>query len=341
MAATKSRLGRGLGGLISGGSAPSKKDGEAASATHKKGRKAAGAADGGKGVRDGGAKGKAPARSAPAPREVEVTGYREIPVGRIDENPYQPRKEFNEEHLRELMDSIRAEGLLQPVVVRVVGERFQLIAGERRWRACRELGMKQLPARVIEASDAASASISLIENLQREELNPIEEAMGYSSLIRDFDLTQEAVAERVGKGRATVANGLRLLHLEPEIQGYLSRGLISTGHSKVLLGIESSESRVWLARKVIEEGLSVRALEKTVKQTGGRPRRNDRGNGRVPPPEEVSALRDLEKRIASKLNTRVTLKHSPKKGKLVIEYFGNEDLTRLLEKMGVNDSHVG
>ncbi len=338
MATSKSRLGRGLGGLISGGSgssgtkapaASASADGSGTRATAKK--KTAAGAQGKKG---------AARNSAPVPGEVEVTGYREVSVSRIDPNPYQPRKSFDEEHLRELMESIRSEGLLQPVVVREAGERFQLIAGERRWRACQALEMKSLPARVIDASDASSASISLIENLQREGLNPIEEAMGYASLMRDFDLTQEAVAERVGKRRASVANSLRLLQLEDEIQGYLSKGLISTGHSKVLLGVESSATRLLLARKVIEDGLSVRALEKAVEESR-RPQRNTFGNNRSVPPSEASAVRDLEKRISSMLNTRVVLKHSPKKGRLIIEYFGNEDLTRIMEKIGVNDSHLG
>jgi ParB family transcriptional regulator, chromosome partitioning protein len=334
MAGTKSRLGRGLGGLISGGSASSRESGS------KSGRSGGAAPKKKTSANSKAGREKAGPNSAPAPETVEVSGYREVPVARIDPNPYQPRKEFDEEHLRELMDSIRSEGLLQPIVVRVAGERFQLIAGERRWRACRELKMTRVPARVIEASDSSSASISLIENPQREGLNPIEEAMGYSSLIRDFDLTQEAVAERVGKGRATIANGLRLLHLEQEIQGYLSRGLLTIGHSKVLLGVEDGASRLLLARKVIEEGLSVRALEKAVEQHR-RPQRNSQGSSRAVPAEEASAVRDLEKRISSALNARVELKHSPKKGKLIIEYLGNEDLTRLLEKIGINDSHVG
>ncbi len=334
MAGSKSRLGRGLGGLISGGSGSSDKNAGGRGAQAEKPGNTV------KPVPSGKSKVKAVPNSAPAPGEVEVTGYREVSVSRIDPNPYQPRKDFDEGHLQELMDSIRSEGLLQPIVVRLVGDRFQLIAGERRWRACQQLKMKRVPARVIEASDASSASISLIENLQREGLNPIEEAMGYSSLMRDFDLTQEAVAERVGKGRATIANGLRLLQLEQEIQGYLSRGLLSIGHSKVLLGVEDSQSRVLLARRVIEGGLSVRALEKAVEELR-RPRRNSSGNSREAPASEASAVRDLEKRISSTLNARVELKHSPKKGKLIIEYFGNEDLTRLLEKLGVNDSHVG
>src|SRR5204863_6559457 len=139
--------------------------------------------------------------------------------------------------------SIRAEGLLQPIVVRPVGDKFQLIAGERRWRAFQQLKIKSIPARVMTSSDASSASLAMIENLQREGLNPIEEAHGYASLIRDFDLTQESAAERVGKGRATVANSLRLLSLDPDLQGYVAKNLLSVGHAKVLLGIDDAAHR--------------------------------------------------------------------------------------------------
>lgn len=329
----KSRLGRGLSGLISGGmgtggggragavapeTAPPKNG-----AKEKKGDVPAEAAG----------KQAAPV-SASATPVTGLPGYAEIRVNRIDVNPFQPRKEFDAERLRELASSIQAEGLLQPIVVRQVGERYQLIAGERRWRACQSLELKTIPARIIEASDASSASISLIENLQRAELNAVEESLGYASLIRDFDLTQEEVAERVGKGRATVANSLRLLHLNGEIQGYLGKNLISTGHAKLLLGVEGEAEQVVLARKIIEEGLSVRAVEKLVKNL--KVRKNNPGAGERSPAEmEVSAVKDIEKQIAHRLNTRVALKHTAKKGKIVIEYYGNDDLQRILEKIGI------
>ncbi|MCM2275720.1 MAG: ParB/RepB/Spo0J family partition protein, partial [Candidatus Didemnitutus sp.] len=204
------------------------------------------------------------AAASPTPPPEGLAGYREVPVAQVEPNPYQPRKEFGPDQLGELVESIRAEGLLQPIVVRPVGDKFQLIAGERRWRAFQQLKLKTIPARVMNSSDASSASLALIENLQRADLNPIEEAHGYASLIRDFDLTQDAAAQRVGKGRATVANSLRLLALEAEIQGYLGKGMISTGHAKLLLGIEHAPERLLLARRAIEEGLSVRALEQIV-----------------------------------------------------------------------------
>ncbi len=302
MATPKSRLGRGLGALITSGNAAPKP------AT------------------------PAPVAAAPvaAPANDGLPGYREIAVHLVEPNPYQPRKEFSDEALTELVESIRAEGLLQPIVVRAAGDKFQLIAGERRWRAFQQLKLKSIPARVMTSSDASSASLALIENLQRADLNPLEEAHGYASLIRDFDLTQDAAAQRVGKGRATVANSLRLLGLEPELQGYVGKGMLSVGHAKVLLGVEHSPERLVLARRALEQGLSVRALEELTRHKAGGP-----GKKRKMPGATAAALTDIEKRLTTHLGARTSLKHSPKRGRIIIEYQGNEDLSRVLEKMGI------
>ncbi|HTQ31153.1 MAG TPA: ParB/RepB/Spo0J family partition protein [Opitutaceae bacterium] len=306
MAATKSRLGRGLGGLIAAAVPPAPKvDPIAMSAA-----------------------GHPPA--APA-----APGFQEISVDLVEPSPYQARREIPPEQLHELADSIRAEGLLQPIVVRRHGEKFQLIAGERRWRAFHLLKLKTIPARVVEASNASSAAIGLIENLQREGLNPIEEAYGYASLIRDFDLTQESTADRVGKGRATVANSLRLLTLDGEIQGYIAKNLLSVGHAKALLGVEDPAHRTVLARRVIEEGLSVRITEKLVQAKKAGAPAPAVSTGRTVPPAEAAAVADIEKKLTSHLGARVALKHAPKKGRIVIEYHGNDDLQRILEKLGV------
>ncbi len=302
MAIQKSRLGRGLGALITSGSTPPKTGGAPAIIS---------AAPGAPGL-DG------------------LAGYREVAVHLVEPNPYQPRKEFLPEALGELVESIRSEGLLQPIVVRAVGEKFQLIAGERRWRAFQQLKIKSIPARVMASSDASSASLALIENLQRADLNPLEEAHGYASLIRDFDLTQEAASQRVGKGRASVANSLRLLALEAEIQGYVSKSLLSVGHAKVLLGVENSPERLLLARRALEDGLSVRGLEELLRHKSG-----GAGKKRKMPGATATALTDIEKRLTSHLGARSTLKHSPKRGRIIIEYQGNEDLSRILEKMGL------
>jgi ParB family chromosome partitioning protein len=302
----KSRLGRGLGGLIAAA------------------RPAAPAA----------VPAPAPLAAAPAP----ATGYREIAVELIEPSPYQARRDIDPAQLSELAESIRSEGLLQPVVVRQAGERFQLIAGERRWRAFQQLQLRAIPARVVEASNASAAALGLIENLQREDLGPIEEAQGYASLIRDFDLTQETAAERVGKGRATVANALRLLSLDEEVQGYVAKSLLSPGHAKALLSLEEAAARLLLARRIIEEGLSVRTAEKlaqTGKLAGGT---KARGHRRRPTPAaDAAAVASIEKRLTSHLGARVTVFHSPKKGRIVIPYSGNEDLQRVLELLGVKE----
>jgi ParB family chromosome partitioning protein len=303
MALPKSRLGRGLGALIaSGATAAQKTETKAAAGTS-------------------------------AVHPAAAPGFQEVPVHLVEPSPYQPRKDIHPEQLQELAESIRAEGLLQPIVVRKVGEKFQLIAGERRWRAFQSLKLKTIPARILEASNASSAALTLIENLQREGLNAIEEAYGYASLIRDFDLTQEQTSERVGKGRATVANSLRLLSLDREIQGYLGKGLISVGHAKVLLGLEDAARRAILARRVIEEGLSVRVLEKIAQSHPAAPAGS--GKGRPVPPAEAAAVTDIQKRLTTHLGARVSLQHTPKRGRIIIEYAGNNDLQRILEKIGL------
>ncbi len=303
-AAPKSRLGRGLGGLIAA------------------------------------AKPAAPAPTPvvipPAAAAPGLPAFQEISVSAIEPSPYQARREIHATELNELAESIRHEGLLQPVVVRRHGEKFTLIAGERRWRAFQQLKLKSIPARIVEASDASAATLGLIENLQREGLNPIDEAQGFASLIRDFDLTQEIAAERVGKSRAAIANAMRLLALEPEVQGYLAKNLLSPGHAKVLLGIEDGDRRTLIARRVVAEGLSVRATEKlvqSVKTTGGEPRAGRRQPGVSS--ADAAAVASVEKRLTSHLGARVAVLHAPKKGRIVIEYRGNEDLQRILEKIGV------
>jgi len=261
----------------------------------------------------------------------EEKGFLEIPVSKIKPNPYQPRKDMNPVHISELAESIRSEGLLQPIVVRSRGDFFEIIAGERRFRAFQKLQLTRIPVRILNVSDKSSAVMTLIENLQREELNPVDEAVGYASLIRDFGLTQEGVSERVGKGRATIANSLRLLHLEDEIQGFLRLGYISAGQGKLLLSIDDREQRLHLARRVIEEDLSVRETEKLISRT-----KKGKNNSTLTRPlvdVENAAIQDLEKKIASQLKTKVYFRHNKKKGKIIIEYYGNDDLQRILEKL--------
>lgn len=315
-AAPKSRLGRGLGGLI----AAAKPAAPSPNAT----------------AHEAAADQRSPT-SAPVAAPAGAPGYLEVAVHLIEPSPYQARREIPPEQLSELAESIRSEGLLQPIVVRKTGEKFQLIAGERRWRAFQLLKIKAIPARIVEASDASSAALGLIENLQREGLNPIEEAHGYASLIRDFDLTQESAAERVGKGRASVANSLRLLSLDADLQAYVAKNLLTVGHAKVLLGVEDAAQRAMLGRRIIEEGLSVRVTEKlalTAKASVG-----STASRAAPKPglssKDASTVSGIEKKLTSHLGARVALLHTPKKGRIVIEYRGNDDLQRLLEKLGV------
>jgi ParB family chromosome partitioning protein len=322
MSSSKSRLGRGLGGLISGaGNSAGKSQPVPAKKTAKPDLKQA-----------------STQQNVVAPTNdktsANVSGYHEIRLADIAANPYQPRQDMNHKHIEELANSIKAEGLIQPIVVRQKGKKFELIAGERRFRAFQHLGRDSIAARIIEASDASSATLALIENLQRENLNPIDEALGYASLLRDFDLTQEAAAERVGKSRAGVANALRLLGLSNEIQGFLSRRLISTGHAKVLLGLESETHRKLLARRIIETGMSVREAEAQVRRLKDGSSRSSKK--RKLPEGESTAIRDLEKRMGDHFNTRVSMKHGAKRGKITIEYHGNDDLDRILEKLGLN-----
>ncbi len=312
MTNSKKRLGRGLGGLISGAASSTPKESTASKSVVKEAKK----------------------RTATTAEFPASTEYREIAIKDLEANPYQPRREIDLKQVEELAESIRSEGLLQPVVVRPKGKKYELIAGERRLHAFKFLKRKKVPARVIDVNDASSATLALIENLQRENLNPIEEALGYASLVRDFDLTQEAVAERVGKGRASVANALRLLSLGSEIQGFLRRRLLSTGHAKVLLGLDSEEQRNLLARRIIETEMSVREAEKQVRSLKKRTASSGKKASKSVEAESA-VIRDLEKRIGEHFNTRCTLKHGSKKGTLTIEYFGNDDLERILEKLGV------
>jgi len=355
----KTGLGRGLGSLISGGITPPPAATPATSASKAKTKKAVSKKPAGKPAKSAGKK-RMPAKPArtgkPAPAKTPATaettvrkdppapveetrqtavGLFEIPITRIVPNPHQPRRDFHEESLGELAESIRAEGLLQPVVVRRRENMFELIAGERRWRACQKLKLKFIPARVIEATETSSAILSMIENLQRENLNPIEEAMGYASLIKDFDLTQEQVSERVGRSRASVANALRLLQLPREVQAYLIKGHLSVGHAKVLLGIEDGETRLLLARQSIERGWSVREIERQVERFKVRSDRTPKTRGPVPADEE-RAINDLQKQLSNTLSTRVLLRHTPKKGRIIIEYYGNDDLQRIIEQMGLH-----
>jgi ParB family chromosome partitioning protein len=271
-----------------------------------------------------------PALAQPAPGDV----VNRISLDQIVPSPLQPRKEFQADQLAELMDSIREHGIIQPLIVRRVNGRLELIAGERRFRASRELGLKELPVIVREASDKDVLEMALIENLQREGLNPIEEAQAYSRLAKDFNMRQEDIAQRVGKNRATVANTMRLLDLPPLVREMLAAAKLSTGHAKVLLMLKKHDEQKHVADQILSKGLTVRATEKVVDGILHPP----------PPPKREPAANELsraieavEQKLIQHLTTNVSIHHAEKKGKIEIDYYGVDDLNRILAALGVEE----
>jgi ParB family transcriptional regulator, chromosome partitioning protein len=255
-----------------------------------------------------------------------------VPINSLVPNPYQPRKVIEPEAIRELAASIEAEGLLQPVTARKVGDNYELVAGERRWRAHQYLGRSEILVRVLEASDISSATLSLIENLQREGLNPIEEAMGYHSLVNEFNLTQAKVAERVGKSRAHITNFLRLLQLDEELKVLLSSQKLSMGHAKVLLGVEDEKIRNSLGKRVVQEGWTVRQCEKAVAEI-----RNPQQFVRKLNAHSVQPFSGFVKVAQDSLNRKVTINSEPSgKGKISLSFSNESDLVQLLESLGVS-----
>jgi ParB family chromosome partitioning protein len=257
---------------------------------------------------------------------------RELDLSHIIPNPRQARHVFNESKIRELADSIDREGLLQPIIVRPTGDGYYtIVAGERRFRALQTLKKKVIRAKIVDADEQDCAVISLIENLQRESLNPVEEALGFSHLVEAFHFTQEQIAQRVGKARTTIANALRLLHLEPEILHHLESGRITVGHAKVLLGVEDTPSRLLVLEKILTADLNVRQTERQA---------NILKSGKSvlisSTPRELSeSLMGIEKQIAKQLAANVSLQHGPTRGKIIIEYAGEQELIRIVQSMGI------
>ena len=255
-----------------------------------------------------------------------AAGGTTLRISDIEPNPDQPRRRFEPEALEALADSIRENGLLQPVVVRRGEEGiYRIIAGERRWRACRMAGLREIPAVILEADDLKAAQLALIENLQREDLNPIEEAGGYQALITTFGLTQEEAARRVGRSRPAVANALRLLSLSPELRTLVEQGKLSAGHARTLLAIPDEKQRLAAAQYAMEKELSVRELEQYVKRLIA-PKKE------TSPPMGVNVdyAAELGRRLSQTMGRRVAVKPGRKKGKLEIEYYDNDDLDALI-----------
>ena len=247
-------------------------------------------------------------------------------------SPLQPRTEFAADALQELVDSIRQHGIIQPLIVRMVDGRHELIAGERRWRAAQTVGLTEAPVIVRAASDLDVLELSLIENLQRADLNPIEEAQAYARLATEFGLRQEDIALKVGRSRASVANAMRLLDLHPQVQAWVTQGLLSVGHAKVLLGLKAQEEQLAVAETVLRRSSTVRDAERMVARQLGTTRRRKKQPQN--PNVTAATLDDLQNRLQQHLGTRVTLHHGEKRGRIEIEYYGNDDLQRVLNAIG-------
>ena len=258
-----------------------------------------------------------------APRDPERGAVQELPVDSIHANPNQPRKDFETNALRELATSLKQSGVLQPVVVRRAGQGYQLIVGERRWRAAKLAGIGSIPAVIREATDAESLELALVENLLRENLNPLEEAEAYQRLLADFNWTQEELGERVGKDRSSIANSLRLLKLPELIQADLRSGRLTMGHARALLALDTAAEQLRLREEILAHSWSVRRTEEGVKRT--------MSIGARRPPRRSAELTALEDTLREKLATRVRLVGNERQGRIEIVYTSREDLDRLLE----------
>lgn len=259
-----------------------------------------------------------------------------LPISQVEPGLNQPRKNFDEEALADLSESIRQHGILQPLTVRrLASGYYQIIAGERRWRAARMAGLSEVPAMIVEADDRKVMELGLIENLQREDLNPMEEAMGYQSLIKDYGLTQEEVSQRVSKSRPTVSNAMRLLQLPQEVQWLIEQGSISAGHGRAMLPLANPEVEIAMAEEVMRKNLSVREVEERVRRM-----RNEEipdGTIRKEPGKQEQAeamyYRDVELRLTQDLGRKVTITPGRKRGKLTLEYYDVDDLNVLLSSL--------
>ena len=303
---SKPALGRGLGALLSG--SPPSPNPATATAT---------------------------ATVALAPLPDSRDRVQRVPLNKIRVTAMQPRKEFSAEALKELADSIREQGIVQPLIVRERGGFFELIAGERRWRASQLLNLPDVPVIVREADDRTVLELALIENLQRENLNALEEALGYAQLGEQFQLTQEQIATKVGKSRAAVANATRLLKLPAQVQIFLREGRLSVGHAKVILGLADGELQLLAAERVVKDGLNVRQTEGLVAKLTARPHKSSTGKSRGIVPIDANIGR-LEEKLREKFGTKVHLKYAHGKGAVEISFFSDDELQRVLEILVIN-----
>lgn len=244
----------------------------------------------------------------------------------VQPNANQPRRKFDDEKLEALADSIKANGIIQPIIVVKHDDMYMIVAGERRWRAARKAGLKEIPAIVQDYSDKQIMEVALIENLQREDLNPVDEAMGYKTLMNMFSLTQEQISERIGKSRSAVANSLRLLNLSEAVLDLIKEGKLTEGHAKVIMSLKDPSEQLAAANAVINKGLSVRETEQLVKAKLNPPRTIIKPNRQL-----AEYLSDLEDNISKTMGTRVKIHHKNGKGKIEIDYYSNDEFERIME----------
>jgi ParB family chromosome partitioning protein len=283
----------------------------------------------------------------PAPNSTTILGaasaadlrehVQRVALDRVHPCPFQPRKDFSPETLRELADSIKEQGIVQPLIVRERQGHLELIAGERRWRAAQLLGLKEVPVILREADDRAVLELALIENLQRENLNPIEEAQGYAQLIEQFQLKQEEVATKVGKSRAVVANALRLLKLPPSIQTSIREGRLSVGHAKVILGLAGETQQRVAFERILKEGLNVRQTEGLVAHLQAREAGTATKVGPITPQNRDTHVTSLENQLRERLGTKVHLRYAHGRGALEVAFFSDAELERILGILGVSE----
>ena len=269
-----------------------------------------------------------PTAAAAAPAREIVQGPQEIDIDLVEPSPYQPRTRFREEALDELARSIQTSGIIQPIVVRPLGDRFQLIAGERRWRAAQRAGLRRVAAIVRQVSDELALEMTLVENIQREDLNAMEAARAFERLMHEFQMTQEAVAERTGKDRATVANAIRLLKLEPTIQDWIEEGKLSAGHGRALLALPDPQLRMRYAQRASRGGLTVRQIERLASR---RARGSKEKSGTQLDPNVREALDELQRHLGTKIFLRERTKIRP--GQLVLEYYDDNQLMGLYDRL--------
>ena len=272
---------------------------------------------------------KAPVKKETEPviieKIVEKKGVETLKITEVEPNREQPRKNFNEDALLELSDSIKQYGVIQPLIVQKKGDHYEIIAGERRWRAAKMAGIKEIPVIIKDYSDQQVMEISLIENIQREDLNPIEEAEGIRQMIETYGLTQEEVSKSVGKSRPYIANSLRLLRLPETVRKYVEDGSLSTGHAKAIAAVSDEKKQIELAEVAIRDGLSVRQLEKLAQQdkSGVKTRSSVK--------QKTADVKRVEEDLKNALGTKVTLNQKGKKGKIEIEFYSKDELERLIE----------